>query len=352
VKLLVLGAHSQLGTAFTRLLQGQGLPFEAIGTSELDLLKPAEVTRALGRGNPTQVVNLATWSNLEQAESDPAAARECELINTRGLATLAEVCSKLGLPLLHHSTSHVFDGQKLHPYTEEDETKPVSRYGLSKWYGERAIRDALSAHIILRTDWVFSKERPDFFRGHIEACKRNEGRLEVTKHRFSPTPAADVARVLLAVAHQLDCAAEVWGTYHYCALQPLGQEHFVEQFLTEAGKYDEVLAALLPKLQITKLPVQKPYIPNTVLSSQRLFETFGIKQRSRAAEVTAVLQALYGVSPPESPVAAMPEAGEGEPLPPPRKPRVRARSKAGIRKSGGSARPAKKGAVRKTSPQS
>jgi dTDP-4-dehydrorhamnose reductase len=352
LRLLVLGANSQLGLALTRLLQTQGVDFQALATAELNLLKQADVVKAVSRISPTQIINVATYSNLEKAESDPEAARECDIVNTRGVSTLAEVCRHLNLPLLHHSSSFVFDGQKVHPYSETDETNPACRYGMSKWYGERAIRDALPLHIILRTDWIFSRDRPNFFQAHIEACKRSKGKHEVMNHRFSPTPAADVARVFLAIARQVDCVADVWGTYHYCALQPMSQEHFVEQFLHEAGKYDAELAEILPQLQITKLPVQKPYVPNTVLSTQRIFETFGIKQRSRAGELTALLQQLYGIELPEPQLIS----DEGEPaqeVPPKKKVRSKAKPKKGkgIRK-GSPSPPARKGAVQKDSPRS
>lgn len=358
MKLLVLGANSQLGTALTRLLQAQAVDFQALDTSELNLLKQSDVVKAVSRISPSQILNVATYSNLEKVEIDPDAARECDIVNTRGVSTLAEVCKHLNLPLLHHSSSFVFDGQKVHPYTEEDETNPVCRYGMSKWYGERAIRDALPLHVILRTDMIFSRERPNFFAAHIDACKRNKGKLEVMNHRFSPTPASDIARVLLAIARQVDCAAEVWGTYHYCALQPMSQEHFVELFLHEAGKYDEELAACLPALQITKLPVQKPYVPNTVLSTQRIFETFGIKQRSRAGELTALLQQLYGIEVPEPQLIA--EEPESESVKPrSRKPKAKGKAKSRARNSGkngvkkaSSSPPARKGAVQKESPQS
>ena len=352
MRLLVLGANSQLGSALTRLLQTQGVDFQALDSTELNLLKPAEVVKAVSRISPTQIINVATYSNLERAERDPEAARECDIVNTRGVSTLAEVCKHLNLPLLHHSSSFVFDGQKTHPYTEDDETNPVCRYGMSKWYGERAIRDALPLHIILRTDWLFGRDKPGFFQRHIDACKRNKGKHEVMNHRFSPTPAADAARVFLAIARQIDCAAEAWGTYHYCALQPMSQEHFVEHVLHEAAKYDPELAELLPQLQITKLPVQKPYIANTVLSTQRIFETFGIKQRSRAGELTALLQQLYGVEQPEPQLVE----DEGEPVmtePRKPKPRPKTRSKKGkaLRK-GSSSPPARKGAVQKDAPRS
>jgi dTDP-4-dehydrorhamnose reductase len=289
-------------------LQGQGVEHAVLATDELDLLKQMDLLKKVSHCSPTQVIHVTSSVNLVPAENDPDAASTLDIFNTRGLSTLAEVCKHLNLPLLHHSSSYVFDGQKVHPYVEADETNPVCRYGQSKWYGERAIRDALPSHVILRTDWVFSKERNSYFRDHIDACKQHDGKIAVMSNRLSPTPANDVARVLLAIARQVDCAAEVWGTYHYCALQPMSQDHFVENFLNEAARYDAELATAIKTLQITKLPVHLPYIPNSALNCQRIFETFGIKQRSRAAELSLLLQDIYGIQP-EPAVAETEEEG-------------------------------------------
>jgi len=346
VKLLVLGANSLLGRALVQLLQSKAVEFTAMDSQELDLLRKTDVIKAINAVRPDQVINVATYSSLVKAEFDAAAARECDIVNTQGVSILAEVCQQLEVPLLHHSSSFVFDGQKLHPYSEDDVSNPVNRYGMSKWYGERAIRDVLPQHIILRSDWLFSREKPEFFLRHIENCKRQHGRLEIVNHRFSPTPAADVARVLLAIARQVDCEMELWGTYHYCALQPMSQDHFVEGFLQEAAKYDPELEALVGELQITRLPVQLPYISNTVLNSQRLFETFGIKQRSRAPEINALLQEIYSwceirtepepVTPDKGDIADRAEDSEAP---------------ARIRKPKADGKPAKKAAGRKASPK-
>ncbi|MES2625504.1 MAG: sugar nucleotide-binding protein [Pseudomonadota bacterium] len=299
MKLLVLGAESQLGTALTRVLQGQGVDHAVLATDELDLLKQMDLLKKVTRAGCTQVINVTSSVNLVQAQNDPDAASKLDITNTRGMSALAEVCKHLDLPLLHHSSSYVFDGQKVHPYAEADETNPICRYGQSKWYGERAIREALPSHVILRTDWMFSKERNKYFRDHIEDCKQSQGKIAVMSNRLSPTPANDVARVLLAIARQVDCAADVWGTYHYCALQPMSHDHFVENFLQEAARYDPALAEVINKLQITKIPVHLPYIPNSALNCQRIFETFGIKQRSRAGELSLLLQDIYGIQPVE-----------------------------------------------------
>ncbi|MDT8399403.1 MAG: sugar nucleotide-binding protein [Pseudomonadales bacterium] len=295
MKLLVLGASSQLGRELVSLLSSQEVKHEALGSSDIDLLKPLEVARLITRIDPDQVINVASYTNLEKAERDEEASKLCDLVNTQGVSTLALACDHLNIPLIHHSSSYVFDGSKNKPYDEEDATNPQCRYGLSKWYGECAIRDVLKRHVILRTDWMFSVYRNKFFRLHIEACKRYRGNVEVMDHRFSPTPADDVARVMLAMARQIDCHADVWGTYHYCALLPQTQQQFVEYFLKEAARYDEELAACLENLTFAVVPVALPYIGNTVLNTNKIMDTFGIKQRSRAGAITRVLEDLYGL---------------------------------------------------------
>lgn len=314
MKLLVLGASSQLGQELTGLLCKQGIDHKALASSEVNLIKQMEVVKVLSQINADQVINVASYTNLEKAETDPEASKECDIINTQGVSTLAEVCDHLNVPLIHHSSSYVFDGIKSRPYDENDETNPVCRYGLSKWLGERTIRESLDHHVILRTDWMFSVYRNRLFKLHIEAVRKNKGETEVMDHRFSPTPASDVARVILAIAKQIDCNANVWGTYHYCALMPLSQEHFVEYFLKEAAKYDRKVAKIIDSLQLSIVPVRKPYIANTALSCQKILETFGIKQRSRNAGVIEVLENLYKRkdSPPGAGAAKPKKSAPGE----------------------------------------
>jgi dTDP-4-dehydrorhamnose reductase len=312
VKLLVVGAESLVGIALEVLLAGlkvqYGIESCTLSVPAVNLLKKAEVEAAVRRLAPTLIINVAAYNTIdgiELAEHDALAAQCCHEQNALIPAILAEVASDVGVPLIHHSSSLVFDGTKLHPYSEDDLVAPLSCYARAKWEGEQAIRNVLAEHIILRTDWVFSVEHSQFFQSHIEACKKHRGQLAVIQSRFSPTPASDVARVLVGIAQQLDCGAEGWGTYHYCAQQPLSHEAFIEQVLQEAARYDDALAQALPKLQIAKQPVVLPYIANSVLNGKKLFETFGVKARSRNAELSAAVRALYKL-PPVSAIANNP----------------------------------------------
>ncbi len=362
MKLLVFGANSQLGRELCNLLTEREVDFLPLATNDVDVLKHKEIVKAVTRANPTQLINVSTYTNLQKAEADAESARLCDLVNTEGVTGLARVCGQLGIPMLQHSSSYVFDGKKKETYTEEDETNPTCRYGQSKWYGERALREETEKHIILRTDWLFSRYRNHYFQSLIDTCKKEKGKVSVVDNRFSPTPASDVARVILGIALQVDCNASVWGTYHYNSKQPVNQDAFVQLVLEEAAKHDKRLEKVMPDLAMELLPVEAPYIHNSALNCTKLMATFGIKQRSRGSGVVEVIEALYGVRNKTPAVKARPRIEEkleaahkaGKPLP--RKGKTRPATPRGKNTTPNSPRrakrPARKGAGQKQLPSS
>ena len=66
-------------------------------------------------------------------ERPDAAARA----NRDGPATLAALCARAGIPLIHVSTDYVFDGTKGAPYVETDPPCPTGVYGRTKLAGEQ-----------------------------------------------------------------------------------------------------------------------------------------------------------------------------------------------------------------------
>jgi dTDP-4-dehydrorhamnose reductase len=294
VRLLVVGAESLVGHALSRLLTAEQVEFRELASVAPAAASKAGLLGAFTLHTPSVVLNVADANGPVLADQNAEAAQACDEYHAVLPAHLAEACNSLGIPLLQHSSALVFDGLKAHPYTEDDAVNPIGHYGKSKWQGECAIRQQTARFVILRTDWVFSASHPEYFTKLVAACGEKQGRLPLMNLRFSPTPAADVARVLLAIARQIDCGAEPWGTYHYCAQPPLTQDAFAEHVLQEAAKLDPALATCLAGFQIERQPVLPPFVPNSVLNGQKLFETFGIKPRSRGQDVADLVAVLYG----------------------------------------------------------
>ena len=77
-------------------------------------------------------------------------------VNAVAPGWVAQLCQRLGIPMVHVSTDYVFDGelptgQEYHPHHP---TNPVNAYGRAKAAGERAVIEA-GGHVV-RTAWVYS----------------------------------------------------------------------------------------------------------------------------------------------------------------------------------------------------
>lgn len=294
MKLLIAGAESPTGHELLELLTQQGVGFELIPEAVLAANDQAALDQLVTAGQPGQLLNLHTFGPSSQraiyaAEEE---VERCTRVQRDHTLLLAALCERHNLPMLQLSTCYVFDGEKRLGYNEQDGTGPLSTYGSSALQGERAVQQ-LARHVILRIGWAFGRRQYDVIESWLAACKQQEGRLELLQRRLSPTPTEDVARVILAVCRQVDCDASVWGIYHYCGLETKTELEFVQQVLKYASKHDEQIYQLLENFTMTEVPPQKPEIVNSTLSAKKIFDTFGIKQRSWHGSLQAAIRKVY-----------------------------------------------------------
>ena len=144
---------------FVALLGLPGTLVLPLDRRAVDITKERVVSAMLARETPDLAINLAAYTAVDRAESEPDAAWA---VNCAGAAHIAAACGESATPLIHLSTDYVFDGRKTGPYREEDAVGPLGVYGRSKEAGERAVRAALARHVILRTAWVFGAYGANF----------------------------------------------------------------------------------------------------------------------------------------------------------------------------------------------
>ena len=207
---LVLGT-GQLGQELARI-ESSRVQVKSAGRGAIDVTHAAATENAITAIRPAIVLNAIAYTAVDKAETEPAAAFA---VNRDGAATLARICSGLGIPLVHISTDYVFDGDA-GPYTEMSATAPRSVYGDSKLQGEIEIRSCLDRHIILRTAWLFSAFGNNFVKTmlRLAATKRQ---ISVVDDQFGcPTPAVALARAMITLAENAVSGEKLaWGTYHF-----------------------------------------------------------------------------------------------------------------------------------------
>jgi dTDP-4-dehydrorhamnose reductase len=212
MRVAVIGANGQLGhdlwDAFASA-QHEVLP---LTHTDLEIDSADSVMHALEGAQADVVVNTAAFHNVEKCESEPGRAFA---VNALGARNVAMVTEKLGAAVIHISTDYVFDGAKNAPYTEDDAPLPLSVYGNSKLAGEYFVSVSNPRHFVLRVSAIYglnpcrAKGGMNFVETMLKLAKERDQLRVVNDEFVSPTPAAEIARQVVALS-----ATQQYGLYH------------------------------------------------------------------------------------------------------------------------------------------
>lgn len=230
-KFLITGSSGQLGlTLQEHSILGRDWVMDHKSTYNLDITDQINIENHFRRNQYSCCINLAAYTNVEQAEKTPEPAYE---VNAEGVKNLAIACKKHGTKLIHISTDYVFDGEKKGPYTVDDPTNPINEYGKSKLLGEEYIRELLDEHYIVRTSWLYSKKYGNnFYRTIVKKAKEGQ-ELRITDQQLGcPTNTETVAKFII---EELIQGNKPYGTYHVTDGVPMTWFDFAKRILEENG---------------------------------------------------------------------------------------------------------------------
>ena len=288
MRVLVAGGQGQVGSALAQQGLEQNLDLIALGRQDLDITSTESIASVFAKYEPDLLINAAAYTAVDKAESEPELAYA---INETATALLADACAERGIPMLHISTDYVFDGTKDSPYVETDLVNPITIYAKSKEAGERALRERLEQHIILRTSWVFSIQGNNFVKTMVRLAKDRD-RLTVVSDQFGgPSSARGIAEALLTIAAHYESGSSIaWGIYHYCQKPYVSWHQFAESIVAcaiEIGLVDhEVEVAPIPSSEFPT-PVVRP--KNTRLNTTKFTQAFGIETSNWNEDLVANL---------------------------------------------------------------
>ena len=285
--LLVFGGSGQIGHELCRATHRTGVEVTGLGHADVDITRRDDVLKAVGESRPAVVVNAAAYTRVDEAESEPEAAFA---VNREGARHVAEACREAGAALIHMSTDYVFDGTKMTAYDEDDAVNPLGVYGKSKEGGERAVRDGLERHVILRTSWIFGAKGRNFVKAMLRAEAEGD-ELRVVDDQFGcPTPAADVAEAILAMAPAVVGGKP--GTFHFSAAGRTSWHGFAKEIFALRQEITGQPPPPLRPVATADRPAAAPRPANSELDCSRFTATFGIAQRSWRRGLVDVLNEL------------------------------------------------------------
>ena len=293
MKVLVFGAGGQIGREVCRAAWPPRYKILPLDRGAVDIAKNTAVTATLAREVPDLVINLAAYTAVDRAESEPEAAWA---VNCAGTAHIAAACDERATPLIHLSTDYVFDGRKTEAYLEDDAVEPLNVYGRSKEAGERAVRAALVPHVILRTAWVFGAYGANFVKTMLRLGAERPVLRVVADQRGCPTAAADIAGALVVIAEHVARGETKWGTYHFVGDRAVSWHGLAEAIfdlaasrLTACPRIEAITTDQYPT------PARRPM--NSVLDCRKIEAVFGIHPSPWRLRLASVISEVLGPAP-------------------------------------------------------
>jgi dTDP-4-dehydrorhamnose reductase len=178
-----------LGSDLARTVPPSVMLLEPPG-ERLDIREHARVALALRELRPDLVMNAAAYTAVDRAEGDEVTAMA---VNGTAVGALGRACAELGIRVCHFSTDYVFAGDAGRAYSEDDATFPLGAYGRTKLAGERLLLESGAQALVVRTQWLFGRERRSFPRTMWERACRGQATRVVDDQHGCPTYAPDLA---------------------------------------------------------------------------------------------------------------------------------------------------------------
>ena len=270
-RILVLGAHGQLGIELQKSFEGAG-EVVALARDLCDLANPDSIRKAIAEVNPGIVLNAAAYTAVDRAESEPELAMR---VNGEAPGILDEESRKIGALLVHYSTDYVFDGSKPEPWLENDAVNPLNAYGRTKLAGEQKIAQTGGRYLIFRTSWVYSPHGANFLKTMLRLGRERDQLRIVNDQIGAPTTAAALARATRAV---IDSGVQDSdsGIYHMTCAGETSWCGFAQEIFRRAPAPEGKNWPVVTGIPDTEYPTPAKRPKNSVMSNAKLQARFAV----------------------------------------------------------------------------
>jgi len=206
---------------------------------DIDISREKEVDKKISIIKPEIIINAAAMNDVDACENETG-YEMAKKINGDAPGYLVAAAKKNKSILIHYSSDYVFDGDfekillrepqgcthvcatcHLHDnqelgFCEDDDPKPVNKYGETKLLGEKKVAENLKNRYIIRTSRLFGApeavegSKKSFFDLMLALGKKNEEVKVVDEETAYFTYAPDLAKKTKEIVD----SGKPFGTYH------------------------------------------------------------------------------------------------------------------------------------------
>ena len=277
--ILVFGKNGQVASHLSKYRNVQ-----CLDRNEANLENPKQCRLIILKYKPSAVVNAAAYTDVNQAEYEIDLTNK---VNTDSPRFMAMACKELKIPFIHISSEYVFDGENKKPNTEDDPTRPLNHYGVTKLAAENLVIETYFKAIILRTSWIFSSFGENFVNKMLNLSETKSEIMIVSDQVGGPTPASSIAQTIIAILKKLETEnvySGNFGLYHYSGWPDVSWADFAREILHKNQKQTKVIDIL-----------SKDYTPsatrpiNSTLDCSRILRDFEIERPEWKLELAQML---------------------------------------------------------------
>ncbi len=266
----LIGSRGMLGSDIKKLLKENKTPFIE-SNSDIDITDLKLLQNFTQLHNLTYIINCSAYTAVDLAEDERDKAFA---INEKGVANIATIAKDKKSVLIHISTDYVFDGSSSTPLTEEQKTAPLNSYGESKLAGEEQIQNLWPKHYIIRTAWLYGKERNNFVKTMIRLMNERSELSIVADQWGTPTYTVDLAKSIISI---IENNRENYGIYHF---SNTGETNWYEFALEiyRLGKKEGIIhnQCTLSPITTEQFPTKAKRPHYSLLSKEKIKRTFSL----------------------------------------------------------------------------
>lgn len=236
----------------------------------IDLRNMASTLSRFEQCGPDIVVHLAAVTDPDRCETSPELAMR---VNLEASAEIAGFAARHGCLMVFASTDLVFDGAR-GGYSEEDEARPLSVYGMTKLRAEQAVLEACPDAFVFRSSLIYGRGSPasgTFLSTMLKRLARGHRMPLFVDQKRNPVLADDLVSAILTAIEQ-----DLGGLYHTAGPDVVTRYDFGRLVCQTFGYAEDLLTPI--KMQDFAYEAQRPL--DSTLDSTRFRAVTGFRPHS------------------------------------------------------------------------